>query len=1312
MQRTESIDATPAFDTAGAANATAAPGERPALLDWPLDSLNLIEASAGTGKTWTICGLVLRLLIEARRPVSELLVVTFTTAATAELKERVRARLAAMQRALRDATQGSATSPADPFIAHYIALLASGAREASLADALERVDAALHRFDEAAIFTIHGFCQRALAEAPFAAGLPFAFEVLQSDHHLVHRIATDFMRQFIAGAKHSTDLAVRLHERFTVERLTKLLGQRLERPLDRLEFGAPGQSAAPPDIDTAVAQAEPALAAYRTVFEQARALWQAGSEGVRALLAERLPDLNGNSYRPATLAKAFAVADAVFASPWATSLDDDSDLRYLRAGHLRDKTKKGVARGAPGHPLFDTLETLNELAGTAAAAVQRVELALIRRLLEDAPRELRVLKQRQRVIAYNDMLGNLRAALANPQLAWLAAALRRRYPVALIDEFQDTDPLQFEIFSRIYGLGAQAAETAAEGAHGDALFLVGDPKQSIYRFRGADLFTYLEAAGGARRRFDLVVNQRSVPALIAVQNAVFMRNHRAFALAGLDYHPVQAAARARAVLADPASAAALHLWTLPDPALPRGACEELIIAHTAAEIARLVDGAAAGEIRLGERPLAAGDIAVIVRGHRQGRAVKEALARLGIASVERTQDSVWASAEAAVIATFLRALAEPHQNRFLNACLASELFGMDAQALYALNLDESQRAHHLARFADWRTLLQQRGFGPLWHQVLAETRLIERLLARDNGDRRITNYLHLAELLHAGAEQSGRSAGGGDGGGGGADGLLRYLETERAALASARSGGEEAQLRLESDEHLVQIATIHASKGLEYAVTFCPFLWFENERDKDEKLRYNFHDDDLHPVTRFAADDAEALLRERVEAFAESVRTLYVALTRAAHRIYLVAGLARRGRAKDEEKATLRTRASALNWLVAGGAHDPRAWLDAPADSASIGAAWTDFAQGLGDAAAITPLATRPVAGPRPAAPPAASPAGAPAHTPMARAPQRPVPAGWTMASFTSMTRNAWQGRHRADGATERDDSADHDALQADAMPAAADSAGVDRTARWNDFTPATADDSDPVLALPRGAAAGSLLHAVFEHADLARPATWPGAIELACRRMPLVPEPPGLRAGLTKALEQVARADLDGRGASFVGAASAAAADAGFTRLNELEFCLPAAAVDPQRLARLLTDAGHPVRLQESQRIDGYLRGTIDAIFRLGGRWCLADWKSNHLGNRQGDYCGAALAEAMAEGAYTLQYALYTLALHRYLRLRVPGYDYERDFGSVFYVFVRGTRPDWRQADGSSAGIHRARLDAALIDRLDDLFRQGGGAA
>lgn len=1204
----------------------------------PLDGINLIEASAGTGKTWTICGLYVRLLLETPRTVPEILVVTFTKAATVEIRDRIRNRLVDLERAL----EGGAAGDADPFVVEYLLRL-DGGQIAGLdaQGALARIKRALSELDEVSVFTIHGFCQRALAEVPFAAGLPFSVEALEDDEEFLLGVATDFFRSRIATDAIGPHVASLLRGQVTPASLAAVLKQRLAKPLAHYEFAFTSDPAS--------------LDRYVETYLQARVLWRAESKGIVQCVIDGLSALNGRSYNAERVSASALVWDEFFQAPFAHFPYDQKTrwekCQYLRRGHL-EKQRKGPI---PEHAFFHLAQALWDRQDSARQALGAIHLSLLQELIDQSPGKVREEKRRRRVIGFDDMLYNLHAALKNPELGWLAGALRSRYPTALIDEFQDTDPLQLAIFSAIYH----------GGTHAGPLFLVGDPKQAIYGFRNADLYAYLQATDLAReRRSTLTTSQRSVPRLLVALNGLFSVHDNAFLLEKLRYHELEPSRRAKTALLDPRADAALVLWMLPrdEDGIPIGKteAEERVVRATCAEIARLLGDARAGKVRIGERELAAGDIAVIVRTHRQGRAVKRALQALGIGCVERSRESVFAGAEAKSFLHFLAAVSNPTQDKALCAALSSDLFGLDANQIDEGSRDEGRLAERLLRFADYRGLWERHGFARMWRELMDDTRLVARLLGEPDGERKITNYFHLGELIHAASARHR-----------GIDALLRWF-TDTCARAEQT---EEAQLRLESDERLAQIITVHAAKGLEYPVTFCPFFWIGGSRVENAASCATYHDERGQAVTRYSLDNGEAIRRERLEELAENLRLIYVALTRAVHRAYLVAGTY--SHRKDRGKTS---RASALNWLIAGGGVTAEDWHDGKGpDLPAIEAAWQGFATRH---ARVVSFCTLPETVPR--RPPArydAVPALSAEQT------TRVLDESWRLASFTSLN----QAQDLAAPARFEAPPTDYDE-------------GVGATEEDARDVPGSLPEDD-MLRFPRGAEPGTLLHAAFEYADFTRPEAWDAAIVRALARHPVAIPPkdaPGshdlLRRMLRAALANAGSTDLDSRGLRLCMIPHA-------ERLSELGFSFRAGPIRLEALGELLAQADVPVPRLQGGALCGYLRGAIDCVFRHRGRFYLADWKSNYLGAAQRHYTDEALARAMEDEGYHLQYALYSLALHRYLRRRLRDYDYKRHFGGAYYLFVRGLRSGWRQRDGRPAGVFFARLEVQAIAALDALF-------
>ncbi|WP_179404789.1 exodeoxyribonuclease V subunit beta [Burkholderia guangdongensis] len=1213
-----------------------------------LDGVNQIEASAGTGKTWNICALYVRLLLEKDLGADQILVVTFTKAATAELHERIRGRLAQLAHALETGDDGG-----DPFVARLFETTLDGDGALDADTAAKRIRRALRAFDQAAIHTIHAFCQRALQEAPFAAAMPFAFEMETDDASLRFELAADFWRTRVEpAAARSPGFAAWLVECGAgPAALDQQLARRLKKPLASLRW----DGVAAPDDEAEAAAAER--------FAEAARVWAAERDAIDALLRAAQPALKLTSHKPEAVAEAldawvehFAQADCAAQLPKAA-------LKLTRTA-LAKATKKGGT--TPEHPFFDAADAL-EAAVAAAADAQRARwLALVAEWLDVAPRALAERKRVRRVVSFDDLLANLHDALhAHP---WLADTLRARYPAALIDEFQDTDPLQFAIFDRIF-------------APGGPLFLVGDPKQAIYSFRAADLHTYLAARARASARYTLAVNQRSTPAIVDACNRFFESNPRAFVLDGLDYHPVRAGTRTRAPLVDETDpyAGDFRIWTLPggEAAWSKRDAQWHAAQACAAEIARLMQGARDARVRLGDAPLTPGDVAVLVQTHRQGSLVKRVLAAWGIGSVELAQASVFSTVDAEQLERVLAAIDVPGDLRRLRAALASDWFGLDAGALWRMEQgdgdasaasasDDADAMSWVERFSRYRLLWRERGFAVMWRTFTRELRIAERLMAGADGERRVTDVNHLAELTQARASaQPGIAP------------TLRWLAAQRLG-----GGGEDAQLRLESDRNLVQIVTVHKSKGLEYAIVFCPFLNDGSLREPPASPlpdAREYHDVAGDAVLHYGCDGeaAEHAAHEaRREQGAERARLVYVALTRAVYRCYLVAG------PYLSSRSTREARRSVLNWLVAGAGHAFGAWLDEPPDEAALDAAWRALTGG--------PVSVAPLPVPASRTPLAAGHDAS--QTFAARQASRVLRDAWRIASFSSLTASI--AREEAGVAAPPDEALrpDHDALAAFAPDGDAGAA------------PDAPPPDDDILVFPRGAAAGECLHRLFELSDFSDASSWQRAALGALHDRPVEAEPAlaaRLPAMMARLVDDVVRTEL-------VPGLRLADLDPA-RRLNEMGFLFPAPSLDLAALRRVLVAHGYPDVALDAGTLAGFIKGFIDMIVEHDGRFWIVDWKSNHLGNAPDDYGARALDAAMADHAYHLQALLYTVALHRYLRGRLPDYDYDTHIAGYLYLFVRGVRPGWKRG-AQPAGVHARRPARGLVDALDRMMEGGRG--
>ena len=1231
------------------------------VFDCPLAGIRQIEASAGTGKTWNICGLYLRLLLEGRLEVQRILVVTFTNAATAELRDRIRQRIADTLAWLRAEQAGETPAGGDEFVERLLRT-ARDKHGLQTDDMVARLALALATFDEAAIFTIHGFCQRALADTPFTAQMPLAMDLVRDDSGWVAEAANDFWRRRIAADDLDAGLAGHLVTRKdSPEGFAALLKRHLGKPMARAAW--------PDDLETAQRIPSDELAATHAVAHQ---IWHEQRDAIEDLLQRSMGALSAVSYKEDTVRAAFTGWDDLLRGDDGLAALDivAPKLELLGAAKLAAATKKKQA--TPLHEFFGVAQRLLDLRARATQALAYGRLALLKALLEEGTRAQREAKRRQRVIAFDDMLFNLHDRLTRGDSPWLAGDLKRRFPAALIDEFQDTDPLQFAIFKTIYTTPTDDTLSAAP------LFFVGDPKQAIYSFRNADLHTYLAAGDHAVAHYSLAENQRSTEPLIRALNALFGANPRAFMLDGLGYQEVRFGKKPRQPLVDTsAPSAPLQVWTLPpaddgEPMFQRDATAA-VVAATATEIARLLAAADRGEVTLGQAPddrkLAAGDIAVLVRSNAQGTLIRQALTARGVGSVELSQASVFRSSDAEELDRVLTAVLEPARERTLKAALSTELMGQDASDIAALADDEARLLAAVQRFAGWREVWLQRGVGFMLRQWLAAEQVAGRLLARPDGERRLTNLLHLVECLHEAGERHATP-----------DTLLRWFRSQRVSP----DADDATQLRLESDQNLVQIVTIHKSKGLEYPVVFCPFLWSASRGGRADGLTgLAYHDDDGQAVIDYGHEFRDETLQKEVkqrlklEESAETLRLVYVALTRAVHRCVIVAGCYRT--AGRYPSATASTR-SLLNWLVAGAGMAPDEWFEHKNGAESVAAAWAALAERSAGAIVVAPL---------PPADAATLQTPRPAPDTLAALPApRTLPAGWRIGSFSAIVHGAAHDRA----------GVDHD-LRVVAMPPALAA----------DDTPAFRPTDDDPLHFPRGPAAGEAIHHAFEMATFTDRSTWPAAAQGALRllRTMGVADAPGDEGGALRArmLARLLEATLDTPLPLGTPHPLRLADLPSSRRLVELEFHLPSHRLDADALNDALAAHGYAMPRLAFAALRGFLKGFIDLVFEHEGRFFILDWKSNHLGDTPAHYGRPALAAAMSDQGYHLQYLLYLVALDRYLRHRLAGYDPDHHLGGAVYLFVRGVRPDWKDADGAPTGVFFHRPATATIARLSALF-------
>jgi exodeoxyribonuclease V beta subunit len=898
-------------------------------------------------------------------------------------------------------------------------------------------------------------------------------------------------------------------------------------------------------------------------------------------------------------------------------------------------------------------------------------MELDRDFLRFARDELERRKERQKVFGFDDLLGRVAGALAGPGGEAVVASVRERFRAALVDEFQDTDPVQWGIVERLFANGSLP------------LFLIGDPKQAIYGFRGADVFTYLAAAGRARRA-TMGVNWRSDPGLVTAVNRLFCPEHT-FVFPEIRHPSIEPRPGALDSFSAPAASgrAALEILQLererPDVALPKANAEHQAPRVVAAEIARLL--ASGAEIE--GRRVRAEDIAVLTRSNRQCFAVQDALREAGINSVVINDKSVWGSEEALDLERVLDGVLDPGSSAARKRALATVLVGEQGDAIDRLEDEPERLERWLECFQRWQGLWSERGFLRMFRQLLRDVKAAERLLSRQGGERRLTNVLHLSELLEraAGERRLGPAA------------LLDWLREQRRDDSNR---GEHTEIRLESDSDAVRVLTIHKSKGLEFPVVYCPYLWATTPVSNNVNVPKLFHE---HGVALLDVDTDKRRRAEHIEiakreAVAEEIRVAYVALTRAKHRCTLLWTI------------VSRCGTGAFGFIL----HPDPAYLHGgeikitrleKVTDAEVTRALVSLAEQSGGAIAFRRVSAREFVPPLPRT--TSDPAAL-----AAREVARPLAGFERTESFSGLTRDA-HGTPGDEARAPEEAVRDHDDTRAD------DAAFVELASEAAAPEPRLVPI---VLAdFPRGPRAGNFFHEIFEEIDFAT-AGPEDVLEVASQKFESF--------GYAREFAPEQRDRLLGEAVSAVlDALDAELSPLGFRladvprerRFSELEFRVPVARARAEKelsvagLAAIFREhPSHALPRQYAERVAklrfpalrGFLKGYIDLVFRHDGRWYVVDYKTNHLGDFAADYDVPRMAAEMADSHYYLQYHLYTLAVDRFLRRVEPDYDYERHFGGVLYLFIKGMKP------GAPTGVFFEKPPAARLTALGALLDEG----
>ena len=1217
----------------------------------PLNQVNLIEASAGTGKTYTIGSIYLRLLLQAgencfSRPlnVEEILVVTFTEMATEDLKRKIRERLTAAISVFSEyyETKDKAIFTGEhQFLAELLPYLKD------IPTALRRLKLAEQNLDLASIYTIHGFCRRMLMQHAFNSGVHFNLKLLKDQSDLLKQFANEFWREHFYS------------QPFEIANfISKELGSPddvlsiLESDLSKdVSVATDNQQSLSLSIDEFL---QKSVGERLKAVEDLKAFWLKNVDEIYSIIMEEItkdyPEDQSKSLNRKIYQKGRLKTWTKQINEWANNPLDYEINKTLRDYFLQSSIEQNYEKqteelnnkkaAMPLYaPIFAELEEYVQILVKQHQSSDLLKKIILYHYRQGIQKKLLEYKANHPEKSFDDLLRLLKEALHGEGGEQLAELIRFQYPFAMIDEFQDTDALQYQIFSKIYH-----NETASGNV---GFMMIGDPKQAIYRFRGADIFTYLKAADEASERFNLGTNYRSSQPLVEGVNRLFDFKNAPFIYKNIKFLNVGAAKKNLV----------FQLNNQPEPAFrfyindKDKSTQQDYAKACAISIQQWLKSAAENpvvfpnESNAENQTLRAENIAVLVRGYTEADLVKKELQALGIASVYLSdRGNVFESNTAKELVLILQACLSVTERPILNA-IATALFGLNAAEIHQIHHDEIQWQRWAEKFAEYQQIWQRQGVLPMLHHLLLAENITEKLLSRPDGERKLTDLLHLAEILQQAAALNESEAA-----------LLRWFEKQ-----IQDESRQEAQIRLESERQLVKIVTIYKSKGLEYDLVWLPFLGNEakdpTKSGKQKKL-FNLYYDKKQNKTLWDMQD-QHLDELTEEVFAEELRLLYVALTRAKYQMAFVLP-----KAFDKKW-------NALLYVLTQGEIGrkldlPNNWDTQPLLEKFKQLLPNDVAIELTDVLQASEPLTLNVS----------------QENLSAEIFQGEIEQDWRVTSFSGIEQTHQRKAYLNESAVKKslifDDAKDYDAsISTENIP--------------ENLTALAHDNDEMVLDFPRGTQIGTLLHRYFEKVPFAQLAEKEN-IEKLCQDLNLAEEQ---FAAVQQWFEQILSTPILPND------------DLALAQINEKQ-CLKELAFylnitshfDVAGFNRALATLHHlPSEPLQFDDIQGMVRGTMDLVFSHQDKYYLLDYKSNFLGETLKDYDQTALKKAMLEHHYDWQYLLYVVALHRYLKTRLPHYDYNRDFGGVVYAFLRGM-------NGSpQSGIFFDKPDWQLIQQLEELF-------
>lgn len=1138
------------------------------VFDLKFSGHHIVEAAAGTGKTYSITSLYVRALVEKQLLPSQILVLTFTNDATAELKFRLRQRIQAL---IKHIETGKSE---EEFIVQYSKQISQ--------EQFLHLKKCLYYFDEAAISTIHGFCQRILSEYHVEFNVSSNF-ILETDIVPLKREAVDeFWDEFFFRSNPSTEYKKWLSTQLNLE------FQSPDKLLTTLEPLITNQDIRIDSEPVSFDNFEELFDSTNELFKQIRIYYEAEKDSFFQFYDSEA--LKGTYYRnKQKILSDFE--DWLYQNNQSPSVYDK--LHLFGVNVSTTYTKKDYE--APKLALFDIvqqyIDTRNQLSN--------IEYVFKRIAAQEIRKNIEKTKKSRGLVGYKDLLVLVNNGLSKSKE--ICSKLAKRFPIAFIDEFQDTDHLQYSIFNSIYF-----------NKNISCLIMIGDPKQAIYRFRGADIQTYLAAKSRTpeRNKYSLSFNYRSSRALIEVVNGIFSGVVNPFKKDGIIFEPAKF----------PEQRNDIHISSNTGPIAPFNLIhfenDDRLAADIRSEIAKSVATECVGllqrDLKIDQKPVQANDIAILVDTHRNAELVQDTLLEYGLRSIIRSKASVFKSEESDQLFKILYAIAHPLSEGYLKSSLLTDFFDYRASDILAFDQDEERWQNHHSMFLNLNTQWGESGLKVVFRLLENELEVLKNIAQNVNPERSITNYKHLKELLLHAERNNSLSI----------FGLIRYFSSKRKE--EVYNAPDEEVIRLESDDDLIQIVTHHASKGLEYNIVFCPFLWNFSIKTplipiKSDGLSQSGFIDGNSKVFLEARDE------NKIEDEAEKVRLVYVALTRAKAMCYIYYnnGIKLKGKSGF----------NAIDYLMANN----KDFQNLIKNKVLVHSKRIEFHKLKFQSKEIT----------------------------LDRAFETAELNRKDLNNFERFYSFSSISSHHSPDINDFDFGYDYD----------------------EDLNTVLTEDVQDIdiFSLPKGKNTGNLVHAIFERIDFTDPSTIEAVVEEQMQNVGYDTKWRSCIIGLVNSVlshflvEDVTLSKIKNS-----------------DRLVEMEFNFPINNLDANKLFDTIGLANN----SNTSIIKGFMKGFVDLIFRKDGRYYILDYKSNHLGDSYSSYKREELTHEMRNSNYILQYHIYLIAFLRFIKIRKPDFDYEREFGGVIYLFLRGVN-----ADEAESGVYFHRPDLEVIHRFDELM-------